>query len=89
MEAGIDVYKQLGYAPLYGINHEELMAAKKYIQEHLHKGFIVLSNSPVVSPILIALKPRGGLRFYINYRKLNAITKKDRYPLPLINETLG
>ena len=34
-------------------------------------------------------KPSGGLRFYIDFRKLNAITRKDRYPLPLIDETLA
>jgi hypothetical protein len=33
-------------------------------------------------------KARGGLRFYINYYRLNRITKKDYYPLPLIYETL-
>ena len=33
-------------------------------------------------------KPRGRLRFYINYRGLNTITIKNRYPLPLISETL-
>jgi hypothetical protein len=33
-------------------------------------------------------KPREGLRFYVDYQALNAITKKDRYPLPLIHETL-
>ena len=31
----------------------------------------------------------GGIRLYIDYRKLNAITKKDRYPIPLIEETIA
>ena len=39
--------------------------------------------------MLIAPKPKGGLRFYVDYRYLNAIFKKDRYPLPLIEETLS
>jgi len=34
-------------------------------------------------------KPSGGLRFCIDFRKLNAITRKDRYLLPLIDETLA
>jgi hypothetical protein len=38
--------------------------------------------------VLIALKSSRGLRFYIDYRKLNSIIKKDRYPLLLINEIL-
>ncbi|OQD79076.1 hypothetical protein PENANT_c063G05271, partial [Penicillium antarcticum] len=67
---------------------EELEAAKQYIVDNLHKGFLVPSTAPFASPILIARKPRGGLRFYVDYRKLNALTKKDRYPLPLIDELL-
>jgi len=39
--------------------------------------------------ILIARKGDGGLRLYINFRCLNVITKKDRYLLLLINETLA
>ena len=39
--------------------------------------------------ILFALKKDRSLRFCIDYRKLNTLTKKDRYPLPLIEETLA
>jgi hypothetical protein len=38
--------------------------------------------------VLFIRKPGGGLRFYYDYRVLNALTKHDRYPLPLILETL-
>ena len=38
--------------------------------------------------MLFVKKPGGGLRFCVDYRKLNGITRKDRYPLPLITETL-
>lgn len=40
------------------------------------------------APVLFVRKPGGGLRFYCDYRALNIITKRDRYPLPLISETL-
>jgi hypothetical protein len=77
---------ELGYCPLYRMTAEELEAAKEYILENLDKGFIVPSNAPFASPILMAKKPGGGLRFCVDYRKLNALTRKDRYPLPLIDE---
>ena len=41
------------------------------------------------SPILFIKKLNRGLRFYINYYKLNNITRKDRYPLPLLDKTLA
>ncbi|EED18927.1 retrotransposon polyprotein, putative [Talaromyces stipitatus ATCC 10500] len=78
--------KQLGYSPIYRMSLEELEAAREYILENLHKGFIVPSNAPFASPILMAKKPGGGLRFCVDFRKLNSITRKDRYPLPLIDE---
>ena len=78
----------LGYCPLYKQSAEELEAAKQYIMENLHKGFIEPRTALYASPILMARKPDGGLRFCVDYRKLNAITKKDRYPLPLIDEML-
>jgi hypothetical protein len=62
---------------------------KQYLVNNLRKGFIIPSQAPYASLILFIKKPSGGLRFYINFRKLNALTYKDRYPLPLINETLA
>lgn len=80
--------KQPPWGPLYGMTREELIVLRKTLTELLDKNFIRVSNSPASSPILFAKKPGGGLRFCVDYRGLNAITRKDRYPLPLITETL-
>jgi hypothetical protein len=77
-----------GYCLLYKMLLKELEAAKQYIQENLDKGFIVPSQAPFALLILIIRKHNGALCLYINYQKLNAITKKDQYPLPLINKLL-
>jgi hypothetical protein len=79
----------LGYSPLYKIITAELEATKKYLLENLDKGFITPSQSPFAAPVLFVRKSNGSLRFYIDYRKLNQITYKNRYPLSLINETLA
>jgi hypothetical protein len=57
--------------------------------DNLSKGFIAESQAPFAAPILFAQKANGGLRFCVDYRKLNAITQKDRYPIPLLEETLA
>jgi hypothetical protein len=79
----------LSYSPLYRITTEKLLAIKEYLLENLHKGFIVPSSSPFASPVLFVAKPNSSLRFCVNYRKLNSLTKKDQHLLPLINETLA
>ncbi|ODM15561.1 hypothetical protein SI65_09164 [Aspergillus cristatus] len=77
------------FGPLYPMSWEELKALKDWIEENLRKGFIHPSSSPAASPVLFVKKPGGGLRFCVDYRALNAITVKDRYPLPLTKETLN
>ena len=67
----------LYYSPLYYMTTEELIATKEYLLENLYKGFIILSNTPFTSLILFVSKLNRGLYFYINYRKLNSIMKKD------------
>ena len=74
--------------PLYSISQDELKVLKKYLKKNLSKGFIRASSSPAASPILFACKPKGGLRFSVDYRQLNAMTIKNRYPLLLIKKTL-
>lgn len=81
--------KTLPFGPLYGMSREELKALKEWLEENLRKGFIRPSSSPVASPVLFVKKPGGGLRFCVDYRALNNVTVKDRYPLPLINESLN
>src|SRR5437764_4024472 len=87
LEPGKEV--ALSFSPLYKQSTEELLATKKYISEHLGKGFIEPSKAPFASPILFARKADGSLRLCIDYRKLNSTTGKDRYLLPLLEETLA
>ena len=68
---------------------QETDAIKKYIDKHLEKEFIRSNLSTAAAPILLVKKPGGRLRFCVDYRTLNAITVKNRYLIPLINETLG
>jgi hypothetical protein len=79
----------LSHSPLYNHSAKELEALKAYLVDNLAKGFIESSQAPFGAPILFVKKPNGSLRLCVDYRKLNALTRKDRYPLPLIDETLA
>lgn len=74
------------YKPPYRMSPLELDELKKQIQGLLDKGWIRPSHSPFGSPVLFAAKPDGSLRLCIDYRALNALTKKSRYPIPRIDE---
>ena len=59
------------------MSKDELLVIKKYINEHLNKGFIHFNIFLVAAPIFLTKKLRGGIQFYINYRGLNTITIKN------------
>ena len=59
------------------MSKDELLVVKKYINKHLNKGFICLSISLIATPIFFTKKPEKGIRFYINYRRLNTIIIKN------------
>src|SRR5262249_44412088 len=73
---------------IYSLSSAELSALREFIDENLASGFIRSSNSPHGAPVLFVRKKDGSLRLCVDYRGLNRITKKDRYPLPLISDLL-
>ncbi len=77
------------WGPLYAMSRDELLVLRKTLIDLMDQGFIRASSSPAGAPVLFVKKPGGGLRFCVDYRGLNKITRKDRYPLPLIKETLS
>lgn len=76
------------YGPIYKQSEAELKVIKGFIDEYLAKGFIRPSSSPAGAPIVFAKKKDGSLRLCVDYRGINKITKKNRYPLPRIDELL-
>jgi len=74
---------------LYQMFNHKLQKIKKYLINHLNKEFIFFSFASYVSLILFIEKKDDSLRFCINYRKLNALIKRDHYSLSLIDETLA
>lgn len=66
----------------------ELRVVRKWLDDNLDKGFIRQSRARCAAPLLLAAKPGGGVRICQDYRGLNNVTIKNRYPLPLIRETL-
>ncbi len=73
---------------LYNMSELELKALKEYIDDILDKGFIQASSSPTGAPVLFAKKKDGGLQLCVDYKVLNKLTKKNRYPLPLIGNLI-
>nr|GFC60516.1 putative reverse transcriptase domain-containing protein [Tanacetum cinerariifolium] len=60
----------------------ELKKLKDQLQELLERGFIHPSVSPWGAPVIFVKKKDGSMRLCIDYRKLNKITIRNRYPLP-------
>jgi hypothetical protein len=79
-----------GTAPIskraYRVSEPELVELKKQIDELLEKGYIRPSTSPWAAPVLFVEKKDGTKRMCIDYRALNEVTVKNKYPLPRIKD---
>ncbi|KAL0171115.1 hypothetical protein M9458_031427, partial [Cirrhinus mrigala] len=73
---------------IFPLSQPESEAMENYIKEELAKGFIRPSTSPASAGFFFVKKKDGGLRPCIDYRSLNEITVKYRYPLPLVPPAL-
>ena len=65
--------------------HEEV---NRQVGDMLTQGIIEPSDSPWASPLVLVQKKDGTMRFCVDYRKLNLVTRKDAYPLPRIDDSL-
>jgi len=74
---------------LYHMSDYKLQKMKNYLIKHLNKNFISFSSISYASLILFVEKKDDSLRFCVDYRKLNALIKRNRYSLLLIDETLA
>ena len=83
-----NIHKDIGYSSLSRMSDAELREVKHVLDEHRKAGNIFPSSAPFACPVLFARKPNGTVWFCIDYRQLNAMTEKDRYPLPRIDEVL-
>jgi hypothetical protein len=61
---------------------------RREVEEMMQAGVIEHSHSPWSSPVVLVRKKDGGVRFCVDYRKVNDVTEKDVYPLPRIDDVL-
>ena len=76
------------YGPIYPLSTPKLQVLREYLHDNLAKEFIQHSTLSAGTPILFVKKKDGSLQLCVDYRRLNLLTKKNWYPLPLIGEAL-
>ena len=72
----------------YGYSPQQKNEIERQIKDMLRQGIIQSSCSPFASLVLLVTKKDGTWRFCVDYRHLNAVTVKDRYPMPVVDELL-
>ena len=73
----------------YRAGYKERQVIEEHVKKMLDDGIIKDSKSPWASPVVLVNKKDGSIRFCVDYRKLNAVTSKDVYPIPRIDDSLN
>jgi len=74
---------------VYPLSASEQKELDEFLKENLESGRIRPSKSPMAAPVFFVKKKDGKLRLVQDYRALNAMTVKNKYPLPLIPELIA
>ncbi|MBW0574226.1 hypothetical protein O181_113941 [Austropuccinia psidii MF-1] len=74
---------------IYSSSKQDSDTLRAYISENVEKGFIRPSSSSTGAPVLFVKNKDGGLCFCVDYRKLNAVTRKNKYPVPPMNKLIN
>ncbi|XP_064470070.1 uncharacterized protein LOC135384814 [Ornithodoros turicata] len=72
----------------YRVSASERAVIEKEVSDMLSRGIIQPSSSPWASPVVLVTKKDGSIRFCVDYRRLNKITRRDVYPMPRIDDAL-
>ena len=87
-----EIHLEEGAAPPFSrpfrLSAAESAEVSRQVAEFIRQGIVRPSSGPYGAPVLLVRKKDGSLRLCIDYRRLNELTKKDRFPLPLIEELL-
>ncbi|CAG9089257.1 unnamed protein product [Plutella xylostella] len=88
MTIEINSKRPIVYRP-YRLSHKEREQVRTMVQEMLEADIIRESTSEYASPIILVRKKDGKLRLCIDYRLLNSVTVKERYPMPIIEDEIA
>ncbi|MBW0567482.1 hypothetical protein O181_107197 [Austropuccinia psidii MF-1] len=73
---------------IYYLSNHKSDTLRAYIPENIEKGFIWPSSPSIGAPVLFVKKRDGGLCLCVDYRKLNPVTRENKYPIPPMNQLL-
>jgi len=88
LKINIDEGSMPPLGPIYSLSAVELETLRNFIDENIATGFIRPTRSPYGASVLFVKKKDGSLRLCVDYRGLNKLTRKDRYPIPLVADLL-